>query len=86
MALEVIPRDTTPEADAVQMEIYRRMPALRRFEQTLEMAEMMRRLCTAGVRGRHPDYTEEQVRLALIRLVLGDGLFRQVYPGEDVRP
>jgi len=39
-----------------------------------------------GVRLRHADYDEEQVRLARIRLQLGDALFAEVYPGVDVGP
>jgi hypothetical protein len=86
MSVEVIPADTTPEAAAVQLEIYRRMPPLRRFELALEMGETARSLSAAGVRSRHPDYTEEQVRLAVIRLRLGEELFHKVYPGMDVQP
>jgi hypothetical protein len=86
VSIEVIPRDTRPEAAAVLFEIYRRMPPLRRFELALEMGEMARSLSDAGVRSRHPDYSDEQVRLAVIRLSLGDDLFREVYPGVDVQP
>ncbi len=86
MSIEAIPRDTHPEAAAVLFEIYRRMPPLRRFELALEMGEMARSLSAAGVRSRHPDYSEEQVRLAVIRLSLGEVLFHQVFPGVDIQP
>lgn len=42
---------------------------------------------TSGARGiaeRHPDYYEDQVRLALIRAELGDALFTAAYPGEPL--
>jgi hypothetical protein len=39
-----------------------------------------------GVRSRHPEYTPRQVELAVIRMMVGDDLFRRAYPGEDVRP
>jgi hypothetical protein len=84
MSLEFVPADTTPEAARVQLEIYRRMPASRRLELALQMSDTVRHIVAAGVRSRHPHYSEEQVRLAVIRLTLGDALFRQVYPGVDV--
>ncbi len=86
MGVEVIPADTTPEAAAVQLEIYRRMPPWRRLRAALEMGDMGRSLSAAGIRSRHPEYTEEQVRLAVIRLSVGEELFRQAYPGKDVQP
>jgi hypothetical protein len=84
MNLEIIPADTTPEAWAVLVNIYRRMSPGRRLELVCEMSDSLRRLVADGVRHRHPDYTEDQVRLAVIRLWLGEDLFRQGYPGVDI--
>jgi len=39
-----------------------------------------------GMRSRHPDYSDEEVRLATIHLTLGEKLFGEAYPGVDVRP
>jgi hypothetical protein len=86
MRIEVVPADTTPEAARVQFEIYRRMQPSRRLEIALEMNTTMRELVAAGVRCRHPDYSAEQVRLAVIRLCLGEEWFRKVYPGVNVEP
>ncbi|HEX5269626.1 MAG TPA: hypothetical protein VFW33_04015 [Gemmataceae bacterium] len=82
--VELIPADTTLDAWRVQVEIYRRMPPSRRLELACEMSDTLRRTVAAGVRGRHPDYSEEQVRLAVARLWLGDELFRKVYPGVEI--
>jgi hypothetical protein len=84
MKLEIIPADTTPEAWRVQVEIYRRMSPNRRLGLAFEMSDTLRRTVTDGVRSRHPDYSEDQVRLAVARLWLGDDLFRKVYPGVEV--
>ena len=85
MAVEVIPADTTPEAAAVQLEIFRRMSPERRLELAFEMSANLREVVAAGVRSRHPDYGEQEVRLAVIRLTLGDELFFRVYPGARVQ-
>jgi len=61
------------------MEIYRRMSGRKRLELAFQMGNSLRRLSAEGVRSRHPEYTAEQVKLAVIRLTLGDVLFRQVY-------
>jgi hypothetical protein len=39
-----------------------------------------RRLTRAGIRARHPDYTDDEVELAIRRLLLGDDLFRRAWP------
>jgi hypothetical protein len=83
MALEAVPADTTPEAAAVQLRIYRLMPPARRLEVALELSESLRRMVAAGVRSRHPAYTEDQVRRAVLRLTLGAKLFDQACPGGD---
>lgn len=84
--MELIPADTSLEAFQVQVGIFRRMPPERRLAMVFEMSNSMRRLAASGVRSRHPNYSEEQVRLAVTWLTLGEKLFHEVYPGVDVRP
>jgi hypothetical protein len=84
MNIPGIPADTTPEAWGVLLDIYRRMAPSRRLELALQMSDTLRRTVAAGVRSRHPDYSEEQVRLAVCRLWLGEQLFRQVHPGVGI--
>ncbi len=73
--------DTTTAADAVQLEVYRRMAPEARLRVGLELTELCRGLLVTGIRARHPEYDAEQVRLASIRLWLGQELFRRAYPG-----
>jgi hypothetical protein len=80
-----LPADTTTEAARVQLAVFRRMTPEKRLQLTFEMTADLRRRLAEGVRQRHPDYSDDRVRLAVIRLVLGDDLFRTVYPGVDVR-
>jgi hypothetical protein len=39
----------------------------------------------AGVRFRHPEYTQAEARWATIRRLLGDGLFAAAYPDAPLR-
>jgi hypothetical protein len=79
-------RDTTPDARRVYIDTLRRMGTHGRARITFELSEQMRQIAASGVRHRHPEYTDDQVRLAVIRLAWGDELFREVFPGVEVRP
>ncbi len=68
------------------MPLVRRMPANRRLELAIQMSKSLLEVVTAGVRRRHPDFLEGQVRLAVLRLVLGEELFGRVYPGARTAP
>ena len=81
-----LPLDTTIEAARVQAAVWRRMDMETRLRLALEMIEAARSLAESGVRCRHPEYSDRQVRLAAIRMRLGDDLFRKAYPGEEVVP
>jgi hypothetical protein len=86
MNYSAIPRDTTVDAFWVQIDVMRRLGVEGRARLTFQLCEQLRRIVEDGVRMRHPDYTDEQVRLAAIRLRLGDELFRKVYPGVEIKP
>lgn len=72
--------DTTPEAYEVQVEVWRRMGGEGRVALAIRMSESARALARDGVRARHPEYDEEQVRFAWLRMTLGDALFAAAYP------
>ncbi|HEV2972637.1 MAG TPA: hypothetical protein VGY55_21905 [Pirellulales bacterium] len=86
MEYTAIPRDTTLEAFRVQIDVMRRLGVEGRAKLTFELCKNLRQVLTDGVRFRHPDYTDDQVRLAVIRLRLGEKLFRKVYPGVEIKP
>ncbi|MCH8922311.1 MAG: hypothetical protein IIA67_04060 [Planctomycetes bacterium] len=81
-----IPADTTAEAHAVQVAAWRKMTPQQRVALACELSDNVRQIAAEGVRRRHPDYSDDEVRLAVIRLTLGEKLFREAYPGVDVRP
>jgi len=79
--------DTAPEADQVQVEIYRRMTPERRLQAGIELSRTCRELLAEGVRSRHPEYDEPSVRLAVIRILLPENLFLTAYPqGRHILP
>jgi hypothetical protein len=58
----------------------------RRLQMAFEMSDDLRRIVECGVRSRHPEYDDEQVRLACNRIWLGPELFREVQPGVEIEP
>ena len=76
-----IAADTSPEADAAQVEGYRRMGGTGRGQVMFRLIGMMRETARAGIRRRHPEYGEAEVRLALARLLYGDDLVGRAWPG-----
>jgi len=80
-----VPDDTTPEAARVQFSALRRMGAEGRAQMAIELSDGLRATVESGVRQRHPEYPEPMVRLAALRLALGDQLFSHAYPGVEVK-
>jgi len=72
--------DTSPDAEKVQIEIFRRMKVEDRLKSAVLMSETCRTLLAEGIWKRHPNYDEEQVRLSVIRCLLPEELFLQAYP------
>ena len=65
----MIPADTSPEAHAIQMEIYRRMTPQQRLKMALEMSDSIRNLALAGLRSRRPELNEEELMRELMRIM-----------------
>ena len=63
----MIPRDTTPEAWAVRLAVLRRLTGPQRVEIAIEMSEFVRELALAGLRREHPDWSEKELLLELMR-------------------
>ena len=78
--MAVRPRDTTPGAHEAQVRWLQRLGPAGRVALASEMSEDVRELARAGIRARHPDYSAPQVAFALLRLLMGDDLFRAAWP------
>ncbi|MGE0453441.1 MAG: hypothetical protein AB7O37_00295 [Vicinamibacteria bacterium] len=76
--------DTSAQAHEAQITAYRRMGGAGRTEVVFRLNELARNAAEAGIRSRHPAYSDAQVRLALARLQLGDELTRAVWPAQPL--
>ena len=78
-------RDTTDEAAEAQRAIWRAMSREQRFRRALEFSSLVREIGLSGARSRHPEYDERQLKLAWLRMSMGDAAFEQLFPGENVK-
>jgi len=72
--------DTAEDAHRVQLAIWRRMGNAATADLAVQMSDEVRGVAMDGIRARHPDYDEDEVRHALFRLTLGDELYRAAWP------
>ncbi len=80
------PLDTSLQAEQVQLEIWRMGPE-KRLQAGIAVSQLCRKLLAEGVRQRHPEYDEREIKLATIRLTLPEDLFLAAYPeARDIRP
>jgi len=68
----------------MQIAAYRRMGARGRTDVMLRLNELTRQTALAGIRHRHPDYTDAQAIQALRRVTLGDALTRAAWPDQPL--
>lgn len=78
------PLDTSIRAHDVQREIYRRLGGGERVAIAFRLTALVRETALAGIRRRHPDYSDLEARAALHRLILGDELMRKVFPKQEL--
>ena len=77
--------DTTADAEEVQLRMLREAGGERRLRMACSLSAGVRQLSKAGIQLRHPAYAEGDIEVALGRLVLGDELFRMVWPNAPLR-
>ena len=80
----LVPPDTTLEAARVQWAVWRAMTGEQRLKRMFDLNRAFREVMLAGLRVRHPEFNDDQLRLAVIRQTLGDELFRKAYPDVEL--
>jgi hypothetical protein len=75
-----VPGDTAQSAAAVQLGALRSLSGSERVAIAFQLSAAAREVSAAGIRARHPEYSNDEVEHALRRLTLGDDLFEKAYP------
>ncbi len=76
--------DTTPEAFAVQAAALAGLDGSQRLMRCAELCDAARNISLAGIRQRHPEYSDREASLALFRLVNGHDVFVKAWPDSPI--
>lgn len=60
--------DTSPDAERVQLDVFRRMTGEQRLKLALEMSDFARELSLSRIRAEHPEWSDWEVKRELLRL------------------
>jgi hypothetical protein len=71
--------DTHPKIEAYQLELLRQAPPWRKAHMVGQMYQTVKQLAYQGLRQRHPQADEAELRRRLADLLLGAELALQVY-------
>lgn len=72
-------QDTPPEVERVLLAYWREAPAWEKWQRMVELNRSTRSLVLAGLRRRHPEASEEELRRRLADLILGSELAERAY-------
>jgi hypothetical protein len=78
--------DTAKEAEAVQLELLRRMSPQQRIAQMLKWSWYVKQMAFEAIRRRHPEWKESEVQSAFIELAYGQPLADAVREWRKARP
>ena len=71
--------DTSKDAEAVLIEFLRRAPAWRKFKMVGDLNATVKHFAVMGIRERHPEATEQEVKRHVTDILLGKELVAKVY-------
>ena len=71
--------DTHPKMASLQIELLRQTPPWRKAEMLGQMYHTTKQLALVGLRHRHPEASETELRRRLADLLLGSELAERVY-------
>jgi hypothetical protein len=76
MVVSMTSRDTTPAAAATHEESLRRLGPEGRLRIAFELSDLTHAFAVAGIRDRHPEYSEVEARRELAKILYGSGSSR----------
>ena len=80
----MLPHDTQPESAVRQFDALKKMDINARAEMTFQLSDNLRSIVEAGIRQRHPDYKQDQVKQAVLNLVMDKDIVSQAFGGRKL--
>lgn len=78
----MLPKDTSPEAEALVNELYRKMSPAEKLMRVFSAYKMGQELAIAGLKMRYPKADKEELEWLWKRQHLGAALFEEIYGKE----
>lgn len=75
--MKPLSRDTSPAAERILIEGYRRMTPSQKLRRVQLLSRMVQRLALADIKANHPDASERELRLRLASRSLDHDLLRK---------
>ena len=66
--------DTTPDAAALQLRLYRSLLPSERLQIAVDLSDAVRETAMAGIRRRHPEYSDPEAGRAFLVMLYGDNV------------
>ena len=76
------PRDTSPEAWKVLMDLMRKMSPEEKLQRTFEYSAFLRKFGEAGLRQKYPQASDREIFLRAAQQRLGADLYARIYGAE----
>jgi hypothetical protein len=64
--------DTTLRASAVQLQLYKSLSPSERVKIAVDLSDAVRETAMAGIRRRHPEYSDAELSHAFLSMLYGD--------------
>lgn len=77
--MSVLSSDTHPKMEALQIELWRQASPTRKMHMLAQLNASAHTIALAGLRSRHPQASNAELRRRLAGLLLGEELARKVY-------
>ena len=77
--MKTISSDTAIDAIVKQFEILRKLDTETRAQMTFQLSNNLHQIVEDGIRHRHPEFDERQVKQELLRLTIGEHLPSRIF-------
>jgi hypothetical protein len=75
-----IPSDTLQGSAVKQFKVLQKMDINTRAAMTFELSDNLRLILEDGIRQRHPDYCDNDIKMSVLSLTIEKNLFNQAFP------
>lgn len=71
--------DTSLDAELKQIQVLEKIGIEGRAKLTFELSDNMHQMVLDGIKHRHPDYDQESLKIAFLKIVLPPQLFSELF-------